>query len=406
MATADHAVACYSCGARQVSVFYESPDVPVQSCVLVESVDAANSYPVGSLRLGFCLECGFIQNLAFDPPLVDYSRAAEDTQGFSATFSAFARGVAQSLIDRNDLYGKQILEIGCGKGEFLRLLAELGGNSGVGIDPGYVHGRLTCDAARRIRFIPEYFSEAHLEMPADFVCCRHVLEHVQPVREFMRLIRKAAGRSRDPVVFFEVPDVRRILTEGAFWDIYHEHCSYFSPGSIGRLCRSLDFTVLGMTLAYDEQYILLESRASDGKNAARAWPARAMVGCSVEEESVEELWRDVRLFAAAAAEKRNYWLDALAGARRRGRTIALWGGGSKAVAFLTTLAAGDSVDCVVDVNPFKQGHYLPGSGHEVVGPESLLERRPDLVIVMNRVYQAEIGEWVRAHGLAAKVVAL
>jgi hypothetical protein len=70
--------------------------------------------------------------------------------------------------------------------------------------------------------------------------------------------------------------------------------------------------------------------------------------------------------------------------------LAVWGGGSKAVAFLTALAPGQEIELVVDVNPHKHGTYLPGTGQRVVRPEALVHVRPDVAIVMNPIYEAEI----------------
>jgi hypothetical protein len=187
-----------------------------------------------------------------------------------------------------------------------------------------------------------------------------------------------------------------VLREGAFWDIYYEHCSYFSPGSLARLFRRAGFRVLDLELDYDDQYIVLEARAADDAQADEPLPL---------EETARELAADVeafrRTFAATAAK----WRDVLAAARADGRRVAIWGAGSKGVAFLTTLASGDEVAYAVDINPYKQGKYLAGTGHEVLGPDALGERPPELVIAMNAVYVNEIGERLSALGLgAAKVV--
>jgi hypothetical protein len=70
--------------------------------------------------------------------LNEYSNEYNPTQSYSATFNVFHRHLAQQLIDRYDLHHKHIIEIGCGQGEFLTLLCELGENQGVGFDPAYV----------------------------------------------------------------------------------------------------------------------------------------------------------------------------------------------------------------------------------------------------------------------------
>ena len=68
----------------------------------------------------------------------------------------------------------------------------------------------------------------------------------------------------------------------------------------------------------------------------------------------------------------------------------IWGSGSKGVAFLTTLKVRDEIGYAVDINPFKAGMFMPGSGHRIVTPEFLKDYQPDVVIVMNPIYLREI----------------
>ncbi|NJM57780.1 MAG: hypothetical protein HC857_10560 [Synechococcales cyanobacterium RU_4_20] len=47
------------------------------------------------------------------------------------------------------------------------------------------------------------------------------------------------------MVYFEVPDAERIFAERAFWDVYYEHCSYFSPPSLTALCGAAGLPDIG-----------------------------------------------------------------------------------------------------------------------------------------------------------------
>lgn len=386
---------CPACRSADVTVFYEADDVPVHSCVLVDSREEAVGFPTGRIRLAFCAACGFVFNAAFDSSLLDYSRDYEETQGFSPRFRAFAEELAGRLIGRFDLHGRRILEIGCGKGEFLVLLCEMGPNSGIGIDPAYVPERTDSEAAERIRFIPDYYTDAYRDLSADLICCRHTLEHIPDVSDFVDLVRRAIGEQGTPV-FFEVPDTRRVLREAAFWDLYHEHCSYFTLGSLARLFRSHGFDVADLTTAFDDQYLLLEARPSTGATAA-ALP---------QEESVEELGTEVERFRRRHEAAIGGWADRLDRWHGDGRRIVVWGSGSKGVAFLTTLKAGDRVACVVDVNPFRQGKFMIGTGHPIVAPEALVDAPPDVVVVMNPIYRGEIERQLDGMGLRPEVTAV
>ncbi len=89
--------ACPNCGGGPLREFYRVDDIPVSSCVLVDSRDEALSFPRRDLRLSSCGACGFITNTAFDAAAQSFSDRYEETQGFSPTFSAFARQLASRL---------------------------------------------------------------------------------------------------------------------------------------------------------------------------------------------------------------------------------------------------------------------------------------------------------------------
>jgi len=100
------------------------------------------------------------------------------------------------------------------------------------------------------------------------------------------------------------------------------------------------------------------------------------------------------------------WRKRLAHLRQEGRKAVLWGAGSKAVGFLSTLEVGPEIEYVVDINPYKQEMHLAGTGHRIVSPAFLKEYAPDLVVVMNPVYQEEVCGDLAAMGLSPEVMTL
>ena len=106
------------------------------------------------------------------------------------------------------------------------------------------------------------------------------------------------------------------------------------------------------------------------------------------------------------SEVKNFWSERVRRAWQDGRRIVLWGGGSKGVSFLTTLGLTEEVAAVVDINPYKQGKFVPATGHEVIAPTALSDIRPDLVIVMNPIYENEVAANLRAMNLRSEVIAL
>jgi hypothetical protein len=187
-----------------------------------------------------------------------------------------------------------------------------------------------------------------------------------------------------------------VLREGALEDVYYEHCSYFTAGSLTRLFRRCGFTVLDLRLAYEGQYLVLEARPGPEDTTLTEHDIA----------DVAQTAKDVEHFQQAYAATRGRWHEQLERGRVAGRSTVLWGGGSKAVAFLTTLGVAGGVRAVVDINPHKQGKAMPATGHPVVSPESLVAEPPDLVVVMNAVYAQEVQTLLADLGLTPELAVL
>lgn len=387
---------CAACRADELTPFYHLSGIPVHSCLLVESRAAALAFPTGDLELVFCRRCGFIGNRRFDPSLHDYSPDYEESQGFSPRFRRFLEGLAEEQIHRHDLRGKTVLEIGCGKGDFLVALVERGVGRGIGIDPAFRPDRLRSRAADRLTFIQDFYRPEHAALAFDHVVCRHTLEHIPDVLGFLELVRRGIGARRHVTLFFELPDMERILVERAFWDIYYEHCSYFTRGSLTRLFRRAGFSVLRSWKEYDGQYLMLEAAPAD-----EVVPERAG-----DEVDLARTRAQVERFAAGIPDQLGALRAEIDGWRRDGRKVVLWGSGSKATGYLTTLGVREEIAAVVDINPHRHGKFVAGTGHEIIAPDRLVELRPDVVVIMNPVYQEEIGADLQRMGLAPQLTAL
>jgi SAM-dependent methyltransferase len=357
-------------------VFHRVEGAPTNTCIQLTSLEAARAWPTGTIELGYCQACEFIANLAFDNRLTEYSGRYEETQGHSATFNGFHRKLAQDLIDRYDVRGKRVIEIGCGKGEFLELMCTLGGNQGLGFDPGFDPDRFV--RADNVEFVRDFYSEAYAGRHGDLVCCKMTLEHIPETRRFIDVVRRS---TLDPatIVYFQVPNAERIFGDCAYEDVYYEHCSYFTNDSLASLFERAGFRVLDVRTEYDDQYLAIEAIPCSDPNPARSH--RAGAGC---------LRRAIEEFPERYAAKRTVWDERVGASLARGERVAVWGAGSKAATFLHALECGRDVQLVVDINPYRQDHYMVGTGQRIVGPEHLRTTQPDLVIVMNSIYLPEV----------------
>lgn len=400
VAIANNSVACLNCHQGEMEVFHLASNVPVNSCILLDSKEEAVAYPQGRIELGYCRHCGFISNTTFEPKLTEYSGRYEETQGFSGTFQKFHRELADRLIEKHGLRDKDIIEIGCGKGEFLALLCSLGDNRGTGFDPGVDVARLAdSPVAERTRFIADFYSEKYADHDADFYVCKMTLEHIHPTGEFIATVRRAIGERLGTKVFFQIPESTRILKDCAFEDIYYEHCSYFTPESLRYLFVANGFAVDDIDTEYADQYLTIEAHAispTAGNLAAK----------QVATDDLNALTDLVTSFQQRYQAKQVEWQNRLDGYAKQSAKVVLWGGGSKAVAFLSAFDTNATVEYAVDINPYRQGHFLPGSGLPIVGPDFLREYQPDVVVIMNAVYRDEISADLTRMGLEPEIIAL
>ncbi len=378
-----------------MSVFFEISGVPVHCNLLWPSREAAVAAPRGDIRLGFCEACGMVYNVSFDPTLMEYSQQYENSLHFSPTFQRYARELATRLIEGYGLRGKQIIEIGCGRGDFLSMLCEGGRNRGLGFDPGHDGAAEGGTPPGSVTFASDSYSSAYATHKADLICCRHTLEHIADPHRFLLEIRRAIGPRTGTAVFFEVPNVLFTLRDLGVWDIIYEHCSYFSAPSLARLFEETGFTVREVYAAFGDQFLCLEGHAAAA--TTNRGGARSAEEIELLSTLVCAFGDDYRSQVEAWGRRLSQWLEAH-------RRIVLWGAGSKGATFLNVVEASGQIEYVVDVNPRKEGMYVAGSGQRIVPPDFLREYRPDVVLIVNPIYREEIGVMLGGMGVEAEVV--
>jgi SAM-dependent methyltransferase len=386
---------CKSCGGQLGPVFYEADSVPVHSCLLLASPTDALAFPRANVRLAPCLDCGIITNPTFDKRWSAYSPEYEDQQAFSPTFNSFAGRLAQDLTERHDLVGETVIDIGCSKGDFLALLCEAGAKRGIGIDPSVVEGRVTPSNHGQLDLIEAYYSDHHIDLPARLISNRHTLEHVHDVHDMLSRMHRHAVNAGDAVTFIEVPSMTRVLQDCAFEDIYYEHCSYFTPGALARALRKAGFGVSRLWLDYNDQYLMAEAVTDPSRD--RFFDI---------EESVSEVLSMVAVFEANIAKAQSSWGSLLDMATKDGLDVAIWGSGSKCIAFLQAMGVPRPISRIVDINPNRWGKYPPSLPLPISKPTDLSQNPPDIVIVMNAIYVDEIRGELSALGVNAHVIAV
>lgn len=381
---------CPVCGQSRIRRFLRRESVPVHQNLVVATQQAARSAARGDLDLAVCECCGFVFNRAFDLSRLAYGEDYDNTQSCSPYFDAYMDGLVQTLVERCGVRNATIVEVGCGKGQFLRKLVTYpgAGNRGIGFDPSYVGP--DSDLNGSLSFRRRYYDDGCTDVAADVVVCRHVIEHVPQPLDLLRAVRAALAQSPGARVFFETPCVEWILSNRVVWDLFYEHCSLFSAASLRCAFERSGFAVERVEHVFGGQYLWLEARV--GAQPTPGEPAgRDVVGLAER-------------FGVAERELVQTWLQRLEDLAKRGK-VALWGAGAKGATFANLVDPHRAlIDCVVDLNPNKQGRFIPGTGHRIVGPDDLAARGVRTAVLMNPNYREENRRLLAAAGLAVDLV--
>lgn len=381
---------CPLCGSSRLDSIYEVSNVPVHCNRLWLDRNQAINCQKGNIKLAFCQECGLIANTDFDSSLLDYSQQYENCLHYSPCFQDYAQCLAGRLIERYNLRNRDVIDIGCGKGDFLLLLCEMGGNRGIGFDPGYVEREDHNKGAIEVKFVKDYFSDRSSGYNADLICCRQVLEHVPDPIGFLHRVMEAVGKHLNSSLFFEVPNVTYTLRNLFIWDIIYEHYSYFTPYSISHLFSSCGFEVTEVAEEFGGQYLAIHALPGDVSDTST----------SCQSQDLKQIAAQAALFKTEHRTVISKWERRVERLADCGKRVVIWGAGSKGVSFLNILGLTDQIQWAVDVNSKKQGMHIAGTGQKIVSPDTLREYKPEVVIVMNPIYKGEINRMAEDLGIS------
>jgi hypothetical protein len=333
---------------------YRAQQLPVFQNRIFHSVEEARNCTTGDVVLVQDTGTGLISNRAFRPELMKYDAEYHNEQGLSSVFQSHLRNVSEIILKH--FKGSSLIEVGCGKGHFLEALQALGFEV-TGLDPAY--------EGTNPSIMKQYFS-AEAGLRGDGIILRHVLEHVQNPVAFLSKIRDAnGGRGK---TYIEVPCFDWICDHRAWFDIFYEHVNYFRLSDF----HTMFGTVYEAGHTFSGQYLYAVADI-----ASLRVPARA------ESERFE--------FPAHFLDSVNRYAAKLG--TRKGAPAAIWGAASKGVIFSLFMArAGSGIDMVIDINPAKQGRFLPVTGLQVQTPATAMRALPPRteILVMNGNYLEEV----------------
>ena len=382
---------CRFCGAPLKAVFVDLGMSPIANAY-PRAEDIHRMEPFYPLRCLVCAECFLVQLEEFEPPERIFSDDYAYFSSYSSSWVEHARAYVEMAAARFGLGGEhRVVEIASNDGYLLQFFVERGVPS-LGIEPA----ANTAEAARErgvetlVRFFgTETAREVAAAGKADLIIGNNVLAHVPDLNDFVAGVGELLAPGG--TVTMEFPHLLRLL-ENREWDtIYHEHFSYFSWLTVRRV-----FAAHGLRL-YDVE----EIPTHGGSLRIYGCHADAGLADSPATAELERREREAgldRLETYLSFEQRvreHKWaiVEFLVDERRAGSRIAAYGAPAKGNTLLNYCGVRtDLIEFTADMNPVKQGRFLPGTHIPIFAPDHIRAERPDLVLILPWNIRAEIAE--------------
>ena len=316
-----------------------------------------------TLDLCQCMGCGLVQ---FDCEPVDYYRDVIRAGGFSKTMVELRRYQYKHLIDSYHLEGKKFIEVGCGQGEFLKVLSEF---------PVEVHGiehdpHLVELARAQGLDVTEGFTETEDTRFAgglyDVFLSFNFLEHQPDPSTMLQAIYR--NLEDDAMGLITVPSFEYIMDHNSYYELIRDHLAYYTFETLTPLRERNGFQVEECeVINRDTLSVIVRKRPQmDTEN---------LLECYVN------LKREMETYMK--------YLDAW------DKKVAIWGASHQGFTLAATTKLGEKARYIIDSAPFKQGKFAPASHLPIVGPDHFHEHPVDAIIITAPGYTDEIAASIR-----------
>jgi hypothetical protein len=373
---------CRFCGAPLERTFVDLGLSPLANSY-VKPEDLGKGELFLPLHVYLCESCFLVQLPEEERPEEIFSDYAYFSS-FSDSWLAHSERYVAAVTERFGLgTGSQVVEIASNDGYLLQYFVERQ-IPVLGIEPA-ANVAAAAEAKgipTRVRFFGTETARQLVEegVKADLLLGNNVLAHVPNLNDFvagLKILLAAHG-----VLTLEFPHLLRLMDEGQFDTIYHEHYSYFSFTTVRRIFAHHDLTLFDVEeLPTHGGSLRIYGR--HGQDATK--PETERVGQLLRREEAAGLGSLAAYeeFAERTRQVKRGLLRFLIEAKEAGRQIVGYGAPAKGNTLLNYCGIGtDFLEYTVDRSPHKQGCFLPGTRIPIFAPERIRKTRPDLVLIL------------------------
>ncbi|MCX6727090.1 MAG: class I SAM-dependent methyltransferase [Candidatus Shapirobacteria bacterium] len=276
----------------------------------------------------------------------------------------FRRDQFGDFVKRYNLKNKKVMEVGCGKGEYLKLMRETGAEV-YGIENA---DESVVECKKNNLVVKKGFVEStdyrFFKTPVEAFFILNFLEHLPEINNVLRGIRN--NLNPGGLGLIEVPyfDLERKMI---FTELVADHLFYFTLDSLRYVLEFNGFEILEMKVVWHGFIVSVIVRK------------RTLVGLANFEENKERLGNEIAHFFAMGG----------------GGGVAIWGASHQALEILSLYNFNDKVKFVIDSAKFKQGKFTPASHVPIVSPEYFDSHRVKAMLILAAGYSEEVSKIIR-----------
>ena len=367
---------CISCHSAILSssVIFRMENMPVGAQMLPSSSELKEDRGI-ELPLVQCPHCKLVQIIC---PPVEYYRRVIRAGSISTTTSNLRLRQYRTLMDLFDLEGKRIIEIGCGKGDFMKLWS--GFNVipyGIEEDPQLV--RIAQD--NNLNVYRAFAGDDACRLPGapyDAFTQFNFLEHQPDPNKMLSVIHDNLVIGGGGVI--TLPSLEYMLEKGRCYEIVRDHLAYYTMGTACALLERNGFKILRSGFLAEDtlEFYVMKTECLD---------------FSRMKSNLVTTRRDLEQFVERIATS--------------GRGLAVWGASHQSFTALAMLNHPEWISYIIDSADFKQGKFSPASHIRIVSKKYYFEHPVDAILIMAPGYVEEISAIIRSeYPTAVEIYAL
>lgn len=326
--------------------------------------EISNDMPI-TFQLMECSGCGLVQ---LDTDAVNYYRDVIRSGGYSTTMHALRHEQYEHFLEMCPLKGKKIIEVGCGRGEFLRIWREDKFPVEIcGIENDAELVKIACEDGLTVeQNYAENEDTLFANGPFDGFCSFNFLEHQPEPKKMLRCIFQ--NLKEEAWGLITVPAWEYILEQESYYELIRDHIAYYSKESFSLLLESNGFEVLSMRLVNRDTWEAIVTKRRRIDVSAMVWNRNKL------KQEIQTMVKHIR--------------------KENGK-LAVWGASHQGLTILSSMELQEDTEYVIDSAPFKQGKFTIGSHIPIVSPEYIDNHMPHTILIIAPGYTEEIASMIR-----------